>query len=51
LISRPGCANKNERDSIQNRDLMSFFMVIHGEESEDGHHARVRAAFPALIKD
>jgi ParB family chromosome partitioning protein len=43
--------NPNQTYTIQNRDLMSLFMVLSGKESEDGHLARVRQAFPALLDD
>jgi hypothetical protein len=43
--------NPSHRYTIENRDLMSLFMVLGGKESEDGHLARVRKAFPALLED
>jgi len=43
--------NPGHRYTIENRDLMSLFMVLSGKESEDGHLARVRKTFPGLLDD
>lgn len=43
--------NPDQTYTIRSRDLMSLFMVLSGKESEDGHLARVRSAFPALLDD
>ncbi|HMO51086.1 MAG TPA: ParB N-terminal domain-containing protein [Kiritimatiellia bacterium] len=43
--------NPDQRYVVEGRDLVSLFMVLSGKESEDGHLARVRKAFPALLED
>ena len=43
--------NPDQRYTIEGRDLMSLLMVLSGKESEDGHLARVRRAFPVLLEE
>ncbi len=44
-------ANPDQTYTIQNRDLMSLFVVLSGKESDDAHIERVRAVFPALLEE